>query len=725
VASKGTGKGSVDCQDALARFAHALDPTAFTKDQLDVAVAQALKEVGKPKRMWDYAVEFQINSLLSGLGTPIANVASVIYKQVTNPLIDAVEALNPKSSKAFRDIVSAIDQARQGFGSDLVYFKSGWTTGYPLDIVTGIRDAARKMGITEKDARKALTNSIIEQRVRIALQRDPSLDEQALTKSFQTNYKPTDAEIEKFLQESYDYVRGTIPGPAGEVIRWPTKLSVAIDEYGKARFRRYKIGMMASQKARADAARGKGDYKTLRDKYTRQSMEHITVDDKGNLTWPELAETVKKNFGRLQEDVNTTFVKTAQFNPYETVKEYALREMFQQKLTGLPKGVADFRNKHPSVSLFIPFLKTPWNITKEGFSYVPVIPQVMKKYMQGNVDDAIPGAYYEISYEEMAARQILGVGAFATVMGLVEEGRITGKPRDAQEAQAWKDAGIPQASVRLGDTWISYDRIEPLATVLGLSSEMARTWDEIGNLPEVDQKWEIWGEEIGKGTMFALKANIMQKSFIEGFNDFVNTAYNNGDVGFATGVTAISRQFTPAFINQAARISDPYERQASSPIEKIMQRIPGLRQQLPPEYGLIGEPRETNKIQALTSFNIQTADQTPLERYIYDLGVTKMREDKSLKGVDLNNEQLAILRKMSSEFITPRLERYVASESFRNLPDARKKIKLEKQIDRLKSAPRQRFYSYLRRTDPVMAKKFRVEVLRKQGRLDKVNAVNQ
>lgn len=711
------GRPSDDCTDALARMAHALDPSAFTKEQLDTAVAQALKEVGKPKRMWSHAIEVQINALLSGLGTPIANVASVIYKQITNPLIDAVEALNPKSAKAFTDIVSAIDQARQGFGADLVYFQSGWTQGYPLDIVTSIRDAAKKMRVSEADARKSLTDSIIAQRVRLALQRDPTLDEKAVEASFRKNYKPTDKEIEAFLQESYDYVRGSIPGPVGDVIRWPTRLSVAIDEYGKARFRRYKIGMMASQKARADAKAGKGDYKTLRDQYTRESMEHVTVDTKsGELKGAVLAEEVKRNFGRLEQDINKTF--DDQFQPYQTVKEYALREMFQQKLTGLPKGVADFRNKHPSVSLFIPFLKTPWNITKEGFSYVPGIPQVMKKYMAGDLEKDLPGAYYEVTYEEMLARQIIGAGAFATVMGLVEEGRVTGKPRTAAEAQAWKDAGIPQSSIRLGDTWIAYERIEPIATVLGLSSEMARTWDEVGELPEVDQKWDIWAEEVGKGTMFALKANVMQKSFIEGFNDFVNTAYNNGNVGLASGTTAIARQFTPAIINQAARVTDPYERQATSPVEKIMQRIPGLRQQLPVDYGMYGEARETNLGQAITSFNIQSADDTPLDRYIYDLGVTKTREDKTIKGVDLDNDQLAVLRKMSSEFVTPRLQQLVARESFQKLSDARKKIRLEKQIDRLKRVPRQRFYNYLRKTNPEMAQKFKNEVLRKQGRLE-------
>ena len=706
------------CQDALVRFARIFDEKAFTKQDLDIAVDQAMKDVGKPKRFWDYAIEFQINSLLSGLGTPLANAASVVYKQITNPLIDIVESLNPKSDKYFVDVISAIDQARQGFLADMVYFRSGWAQGYPLDITTSVRDAARKLRTNEAKARETLTNSIIEQRIRIAKERDPLMNEDQLRATLKANYKPSDREIEKFLQESYDYVRGSIPGRVGEFIRWPTKLSVAIDEYGKARFRRYKIGMMVSQKARKDATGANGKlnkdkYKELHDRYMKESMEHVSFDREGKLTWSEEAEMAKRSFGDMQKDLEKVF--GANLNPYETVKEYALREMFQQKLTGIPKTVADARNKHPVMALYLPFLKTPWNITKEGFSYVPVIPQLMKRYIAGDAEKAIPGAYYELTNEEMLARQILGAGAFATVMGLMEEGRITGKPRDAQEAQMWKDAGIPQSSIKVGDTWYSYERIEPIATVFGLSAEIGRTWDEITSLPEADQNWDVYQEEVLKGTMWALKSNIMQKSFIEGFSDFFNDITDGTQTATDRAIAGVTRQFIPALLNQVARATDPYERQASNWIEKAQQRIPGARQELPVEYGLTGGPRETNLTQVITSFNIQDAEQSPLQQYIYNLGVTKMREDKDLKSVKLDNEQLATLRQMSNEYITPRLERYVASAEFQRMPDARKKVMLEKQIDRFKRIPRQQFYNLLRRTDPAMAIKFRNEVLRKKG----------
>lgn len=153
-------------------------------------------------------------------------------------------------------------------------------------------------------------------------------------------------------------------------------------------------------------------------------------------------------------------------------------------------------------------------------------------------------------------------------------------------------------------------------------------------------------------------------------------------------------------------------------LRKLQQRIPILREELPVEYGVAGGPRERNLAQALTSFNVQSADQTPLQKYVYDLGVTKMREDDVLKSVKLNNDQLALLRQMSNDFVTPRLESYVRSPAFQRQSDARKKVLLERRIDRLKRAPRQRFYNMLRRTDPEMAQKFRTEVLRKKGRLE-------
>ena len=132
-------------------------------------------------------------------------------------------------------------------------------------------------------------------------------------------------------------MRGSIPGKFGEVVRWPTKLSVAIDEYGKARFRRYKIGMLVSQKARQDAKRTGKDYKTLYNQYIKESMEHASFTRDGKLTWAEEAEVTKRSFGDMQKDLEK--VLGTDLNPYETVKEYALREMFQQKLTGLPETI--------------------------------------------------------------------------------------------------------------------------------------------------------------------------------------------------------------------------------------------------------------------------------------------------------------------------------------------------------------------------------------------------
>jgi hypothetical protein len=717
-----------ECANSIGTFAHALDPAAFTKKELDTAVNNALGQIGRPKNAWDVAIEIQINSLLSGFGTPIANAASVIYKQITNPMIDAVESLNPKSQKEFGDVVAGIQAMLQGFGSDAMYFKAGWTNAYPLDIDLNIRDSAKRLNISEADAREKFRQAIIEERVGLALQREPNLNRQSVYDTLNKNYKPTDDEINAFVKESYDYVRGAIPARfGGNIIRMPTRLSVAIDEYGKARFRRYKIAMLASQKARSESKGNAKKYKELYDQYMTDSMEHIKIDDDfaGKPDADMLrAEAVKRSFGKLQQDLDKVF--GADVTAYKTVKEYALREMFQQRLTGSVQAVQDARNKYPLLHLFVPFMKTPWNIVKEGTTFIPGLPQVAKKYLGPKVDEkGIPndmknmGAYYEFTNEELLARNILGGTLFAMGMGMVQEGMLTGKPRNAAEAQAWKDAGIPQSSIRIGDVWVAYDRIEPLATPLGLIAEMGRLWDDVASLPEADQKWDVWGEEVGKGMGFAIKSQILQKTFFEGINTLVGdtvTAIERGDP--SSVAVAIGRQFTPAILNQVARSIDPYDRQATTVVEKIQQRIPGLREELPIEYGLTGGPRERNMAQALTSFNVQSADQTPLQKAVYDLGVTKMREDDDLKSVELNNDQLSMLRKMSNDYISPRLERYVSSPFFSRQSKARQKVLLEKQIDRLKRGPRQRFYNMLRRSDPEMAQKFKVEMLRKRGRLE-------
>jgi hypothetical protein len=700
------------CQVALEKITNAMNMVVPVSDPIHKArfIRNAMGKIGAPKpSVMDKAVSYSINSMLSGLATPVANALSVAYKAFQVPINDIIETGIRRArgeDVAFTDVLHGYKSAIENFKAATFMMKAGFKDGYPLDYNATISDIAVRLNISDKAARQKVVDMIMDVKAtELAKARGikPTEARQVLADE---GVGVTDDELAAFVNDSYDVMRNVFDGPITQYINVPTKVTVAIDEFGKSLFRTYKIGQMASKKARQEAKAGKGDYEELYQSYMKKFMDDSAKGDAKEVL-RKLEGEMGKAFGLGPQDIQ----------PFESVKEYALREMFQERLTGLPLQAHETIKKHPTMRLFVPFMKTPWNISKEAFSYFPAAAPILKKTLGPAVkrgtdvpDLTKRGAYYDLSWEQMAARQMIGFTAFAGIMSMFDSDSITGVAKDANERQAWRDAGKPERAIKLGDTWVEYGRIEPVATVMQMAAELRRLGDDYYNDPNPDKEFEL------KQLMFAFKASVMDKTFMKNFHDMMGAAVE-GDVGKAGLIAA--RQATPALGAQVARWADDKERQATTFTEKVQQRIPLLRNQLPEEYGLYGSAREGDVLKEVTGIGITSAsDRTPLQKAITDLGVTKVRPSDKLRGVALNNEQLSEYRKDVAAYLTPRLEKFVQGGAFQNLPKAKQKVVLEKIVNKLKRQAMKQFAYKLRRTDPEAARKlYNVEML-KLGNVD-------
>jgi len=62
------------------------------------------------------------------------------------------------------------------------------------------------------------------------------------------------------------------------------------------------------------------------------------------------------------------------------------------------------------------------------------------------------------------------MGITAALANQVDEENVTGSyPKDAAKRNAMIAAGIPEYSIKIGDTYYSYARVEPLATIMGVT----------------------------------------------------------------------------------------------------------------------------------------------------------------------------------------------------------------------------------------------------------------
>lgn len=166
-----------------------------------------------------------------------------------------------------------------------------------------------------------------------------------------------------------------------------------------------------------------------------------------------------------------------------------------------------------ALKIFLPFIKTPTNILRQGarksilgsgFLLVNTISRIKNK--QG----------FDGAYIARAAEQLLAWGAFAALYGLSGDDDdlpfITGSSAPYGSAEfGFKANKIPPYSIRLGNTYYSYKRIEPLASGLALMADSIQAWRNAKNGKD--------GMVVMKDLFRSGKQIIVEKSFFDSLGE--------------------------------------------------------------------------------------------------------------------------------------------------------------------------------------------------------------
>lgn len=343
--------------------------------------------------------------------------------------------------------------------------------------------------------------------------------------------------------------------------------------------------------------------------------------------------------------------------------------------------VAESKNIAPELNLVVPFLRTGINIAKEAGGYVPGagllrVRQAKKdiesiniklagmtakrQQLVDKVDNSVfPGQRAqaeenlktheakiaklegELSFKqekipEFYAQQLIGAGMMFSTIAMVDSGVLTGHySSDAATRNAQIASGIPPMSVKIGDRWVSYARIEPLSSIMGL------TVDTINQFKE----GKYTGKDINIPSILAkvLGENFLDKTFTEGLGKML-LAFQEPDRYLESFVVGLTSPVVPALVNQIARLEDPLRREVKDPelsnwiLNNLKSRIPGLREALPAQVNLLGQEQQMNTGSVLTG--IQTA---PVAREqtqtIFDNPYLRMdRMDRKVGGIELTPE---------------------------------------------------------------------------------------
>lgn len=395
--------------------------------------------------------------------------------------------------------------------------------------------------------------------------------------------------------------RTLIPGPAGAIPEFGARLRIASDLFWRHVGRTSAAHMLAHREA------------------FREGVQYGTPEYTQRVT--DLADAITTRVARGDVTQGGVAVKGAGIEALAKEAEaLAARQVFQQDLTGMSKGLASLRggaapgqrDTGGPLGLLVPFFKTMANIAAEGVTMTPGAGTAGLGYdvargLRGRGPYARTagdrsawltrsGSPAVLPASQRIAEQSAGLGAMAFTGALTVMGLYTGNgPDNPQEMAALRETGWLPQSFRFGppgqEVYLPVDRyLGPLAYPMVLGAAVAEHYERTGQ--PVSER--LLGDMARSfGTYW------FRNGGLEAFGDLLELGAKSGDpAAFGQAaqelIAQTAGQAVPlgGLLRQVVNANDPVLRDPKTAWERLAAGIPGLQEQVPERRARSGEVLE-------------------------------------------------------------------------------------------------------------------------------------
>jgi GGDEF domain-containing protein len=267
------------------------------------------------------------------------------------------------------------------------------------------------------------------------------------------------------------------------------------------------------------------------------------------------------------------------------------------------------------VKWFVPFVETPMNILKQGIELSPL----GLATLPGNTRKT-----------EQLAKAMIGSTVFMGAGILALQGRSTwAVPRGKKERAAFYAAGLQPYALKVGDTWVNYSRLGPLAYPIAMAAAMKHYSFDDPKAPEA------FNGLVAASVMRGVAEFFSDQSYVQGIGDLI-AAVRGDDEAWARAASTIPRQFVPLDSLQrwVANVVDPIYRKSergfswSAVLDNIKKDIPVVSKSLPAYEDLQGNParRQMPLTNALSPFTVShETDEIDTYRAMQEAAKTRAR----------------------------------------------------------------------------------------------------
>jgi hypothetical protein len=348
----------------------------------------------------------------------------------------------------------------------------------------------------------------------------------------------------------------------------------------------------------------------------------------------------------------------------DQAKQYAREGTFTNELGTVGSLMQELINKIPGGRVVVPFIKTPTQIMVQFLNRTPLAPVLFKKVRD---DLAAGGARADMAMGRMAAgSSLMGLGWY-----LASAGMITGEgPKNPAERETLMRTGWRPRSIKVGDKYIEYGRLDPLASFLSMPANVVDLADQFDNDTGAELDKDM-SDYMSMGVL-GFTNMMMSKTWTQSIAELLD-AVNRQDenavermMQYYAASAAVPNAVT-FFANQV----NPVVQEANSMWEAVQIKA-GVT--VRPKLDVFGDPvkRDPQLYYGLpSSYANITSD--PLSQKLAAAGAFLARPDRRIQGVELTRDEYgAMMGEMKALGVKQKIAQLVNSPIWNQLPDSAK-----------------------------------------------------
>jgi hypothetical protein len=387
-------------------------------------------------------------------------------------------------------------------------------------------------------------------------------------------------------------------------------------------------------------------------------------------------EAFDHNRRHLSQQIEARVREATWKTELDTISKDPMRGLGTKTIVTLGQAAQNLVNKVPMAALIMPFIRTPTNLITWALNRNPT------SLLWAGIRDN----WYRSSPEKQAVlmgRLATGTALYTGAISLAAMGMITGRgPRDPEKRAMLRETGWQPYSVKVGDTYVSFARADPVSTIMGFIADLAETGAQVQN-NDLETLTDIGGSVIG-----VLTSVITDKTFISGLTTFMS-AVMRPDLYGNTLVKQYASAMVPNFFAQTLTPFTDELARARTALDAVAMRVPFLStdyvdkvrnplgEALLRDKGALGNVTDT-----VNPFTISTAKNDPLNAEFQTLGrsigmprrtiegnidLWGFRNDKGQTAYDRYQEITSETR-IGSKTLRSSLMNLIKSRQYRSLP---------------------------------------------------------